>query len=305
MLRRIFFIFLITVTSLCSFSQNVDRTNIISGWKSFFNEQFDESYSQFKRLYKKNTNDIDVIEGLFFSKTLKDGEVDLGFLEEILPESQKHKHYEFGMVSSSLLSYYETPIKERSDNYSFNFNEIKALYTDGYCKSKNGEGRYRNKKKVGLWKYNNLGGYLYKTIEYSDSTNIHLVSIYDDGRKIKDELTKMEEGNGTSSYFVIKKVIYYQELPDRINEYLFVSDTGFCIVNEGKPVKLDKNTPNNVIEEIRDTEMGRIWYIWKNGKKQIYRECELDGIIVWYYQGENPGKYRWENCQKIFIEPLK
>ncbi|MDN3667976.1 hypothetical protein QWY93_01290 [Echinicola jeungdonensis] len=175
------------------------------------------------------------------------------------------------MTATVLLEYYSTPKTERKEPFDFSLEEFKAYHTDGYLKAKHAEGQFKNQKKVGLWKYNNLGGALYKTIDYSDSSNIHLVTFFNQDRKIKEELTKIEERNGSTSYYVLKRVVYYQELPDKIGEYLFVSKDGFCVLDKGKTVNLDENTPDNIIEEEVSLE-GIKYYIWKDGKRVLYLE---------------------------------
>ncbi len=175
------------------------------------------------------------------------------------------------MTAIVLIKYYSTPKTERKEPLDFSIEEFEAYHTDGYLKAIHAEGQFKNQKKVGLWKSNTPGGELYKTIDYSDSSNIHLVTIFNQNRKIKEELTRIEEKNGSTLYYVLKRVIYYQELPDKIAEYLFVSKDGFCVLDKDNPVTLDENTPNNVIEEEFSLESIK-FYIWKDGKRMLYLE---------------------------------
>jgi hypothetical protein len=263
-------IFSIFVFSCQSNSQSLSTDNIKYGWKYFFDEEFEKSKIHFERLHQLDSNNIEINEGLFYSTSLFEKEVKLDLLSKLLGDSEEG-FYKYGMTATVLLRYYSTPQTERKKPFDFSIEEFEAYHTDGYLKAKHAEGQFKNQKKVGSWKYNNLGGVLYKTIDYSDSSNIHLITIFNQNRKIKEELTKIEEKNGSTSYYVLKSVVYYQELPDKIGEYLFVSKDSFCVLDKENPVKLDENTPDNVIEEEVSLE-GIKYYIWKDGKRVLYLE---------------------------------
>lgn len=266
-LISIFFLF---VFSCQSNSQPLSTDNIKAGWKYFFNEEFEKSKIHFEKLHQLDSSNIEINEGIFYSTTLSEKELRLDVLSKLLGDSEE-SFYRYGMTATVLLKYYSTPKTDRKEPFDFSVEEFEAYHTDGYLKAKHAEGQFKNQKKVGLWKYNNLGGALYKTIDYSDSSNIHLVTFFNQDRKIKEELTRIEEKEGSTSYYVLKRVIYYQELPDKIAEYLFVSKDGFCVLDKENPVNLDENTPDNVIEEEVSLE-GTKYFIWKDGIRKMYLE---------------------------------
>ncbi|PTX62966.1 hypothetical protein C8N46_102367 [Kordia periserrulae] len=251
-------------------SQSISADNIKEGWKYFFDEEFEKSKIHFEKLHRADSNNIEVNEGLFYSTSLLDEKLKLDVLTKLLGDSEEN-FYKYGMTATVLLEYYSTPETDRKEPFDFSVEEFEAYHTDRYLKAKHAEGQFKNQKKVGLWKYNNLGGTLYKTIDYSDSSNIHLVTFFNQDRKIKEELTRIEEKEGSTSYYVLKRVIYYQELPDKIAEYLFVSKDGFCVLDKKNPVNLDENTPDNVIEEEVSLE-GTKYFIWKDGIRKMYLE---------------------------------
>jgi hypothetical protein len=266
-LISIIFIF---VFSCQSNSQSIYADNIKQGWTYFFDEEFEKSKIHFEKLHQADSNNIEINEGLFYSTSLSENELKLDILSKLQGDSEEN-FYKYGMTATVLLKYYSTPKTERKEPFDFSIEEFKAYHTDGYLKAKHAEGQFKNQKKVGLWKYNNLGGALYKTIDYSDSSNIHLVTFFNQDRKIKEELTRIEEKDGSTSYYVLKRVIYYQELPDKIAEYLFVSKDGFCVLDNDNPLTLNENTPDNVIEEEVSLESTK-YYIWKGGKRMLYLE---------------------------------
>ncbi|GAB3334313.1 hypothetical protein GCM10027429_15450 [Marivirga atlantica] len=269
LLISILFIF---TFSCQSNSQSLSKENVKDGWKYFFAEEFEKSKIHFEELHQLDSNNIEINEGLFYSTSLSENELKLDLLNKILGDSEEN-FYKYGMTATVLLKYYSTHKAERKEPFDFSIKEFEAYHTDGYLKAKHAEGQFKNQKKVGLWKYNNLGGALYKTIDYSDSSNIHFVTFYNQNRKIKEELTRIKEENGNTSYYVLKRVIYYQELPDKIGEYLFVSNDGFCVLDRDNPVNLDESTPDNIIEEEVSLD-GIKYYIWKDGKRMLYLEKE-------------------------------
>lgn len=269
-LTSILFIFIIS----CQPSpQPLSADSIKMGWKYFFDEEFEKSKTHFEKLYQLDSSKIEINEGLFYSTSIVENGLKPNLLTKLLGYSEEN-FYKYGTTANVLIKYYSTSKTERKEAFDFSIEEFKAYHTDGYLKAKHAEGQFKNQKKVGLWKYNNLGGALYKTINYSDSSNIHLVTFYNQNRKIKEELTRIvEEKNGSTSYYVLKRVTYYQELPDKIGEYLFVSNDGFCVLDRDNSVKLDESTPNNIIEEEISLN-GTKYYIWKNGKRILYLEKE-------------------------------
>ncbi|GAA0893935.1 hypothetical protein GCM10009122_36150 [Fulvivirga kasyanovii] len=244
--------------------------NIEKGWEYFFNEEFKKSADKFEQAYVLDTTNLKSIIGLFYSKSLSRNEIDLKLLK-IIPGESEHNFYQYGMSAATLIKYYSTPKREREAPFDFSIDQFKAYHTDGYVKTKQFEGQYINQREVGLWKYYNLGGILQKTIRYSDSTDIHLVTYYSQNKKISEELTEIKKYGSSVSYKVLKKTIFYQELPDKIGEYLFVSDEGFCIYNKESPLIFGENTPDNVIEEETSLE-GINYYIWRGGKRSLYLE---------------------------------
>ncbi len=266
--NTIFFIYLLSICSLRA--QNSLDKDIKKGWEFFFNEEFKKSSDKFEQIYTIDTTNVKSIIGLFYSKSLSQNEVNFKLLKTI-PGDSESNFYEYGMSAIILIEYYSTPKKEREEPFDFSINQFKAYHTDGYVKTKQLEGQYISQRKIGLWRYYYLGGPLYKTINYTDSTNIHLITYYDQNKKISEELTEIEEHNSSVSEKVLKKTIYYQELPDKLAEYLFVSKDGFCVYDKKKPVILNERTPDNVIEEEVSLK-GIKYYIWHTGKRSLYLE---------------------------------
>jgi len=263
-------ILLVFSLSYQSNSQSLSSENIKKGWKLFFDEDFEKSKIHFERLHQLDSNNVEINEGLFYSTSLFQNEYKLDILIKLLGGTEEN-FYKHGMTATMLLKFYSTPKAERKKLIDFDIEEFKAYHTDGYLTIKEAEGQFRNQKKVGLWKYNNPGGELYKTIDYCDSSNIHLVTFFNKTKKIKEELTKIEENNSDASYYVLKRVVYYQELPDKIGEYLFVSNDGFCVLDKDNLVNLDENTPDNVIEKEVSLNVTK-YFIWKDGKRIMYLE---------------------------------
>jgi hypothetical protein len=74
-----------------------------------------------------------------------------------------------------------------------------------------------------------------------------------------------EEEWKSSSMFYQK--IFWQPIPFDDQNFLFVSDTGFVRMKNGRFVTLDKSTPDNIMEDSFEGEI----YIWKNGEKKSYK----------------------------------
>jgi antitoxin component YwqK of YwqJK toxin-antitoxin module len=65
-----------------------------------------------------------------------------------------------------------------------------------------------------------------------------------------------------------EKKIYWQ-IVNEPNEYLFVSKEGFFTLKNGKFIKLDTTTPDNIISTKFDLDSGQEKrFIWKGGQKE-------------------------------------
>jgi len=244
--------------------------NIRQGWEYFFNEEFEKSNIHFQGLYESDSTNLQVMEGLFYSKSILKKEPDFEVIS-IMPGDSEENFYKYGFSAVILVEYFSSPISERQEPIDFSVDEFEAYHMNGHFKSNQVESQFQNQKKVGLWKHYNLGGSLYKTIDYSESSDVHLVTYFNQERKIKEELTRIEEKGSRTSSEVLKRVIYYQELPDEISEYILVSKEGFCVLDKENPVILDEKTPDNVIEEEVRLK-GIKYFIWKNGTRELYFE---------------------------------
>jgi hypothetical protein len=291
------------------FVQNPIESKIeeVKGWNYFKIERFDSSLHHFQQAYFTDSTNYDAMTGLIYSKGAAEGKIDFELIR-IITEKTKTSDWGIGMSTAAFVNRYSNKADSINTDDNLNPQIISALYTGSefLIKYPNGKlkesGAYRNKKPIGPWTSYRSDGTKLRSIEYNEIDTMRIYTFHkEDGEMVRKEIFKVD-GNKLTT---MKIITYYQELPDKKGTYLYVSKTGFCTYQDGNILKFDNSTPDNVIEEVPDLKKGKIWYIWKSGKRTIYRECELDGKIIWEYQSEKPGKYIWENCKKKFLEPIK
>lgn len=142
---------------------------------------------------------------------------------------------------------------------------------------------YRSGKQwsVGNYLYGKLDG---KYIVFTEKGDTAYTMFFDEGQ-------------------VQSKKVFYQEYPDF--SYQEISKTGFITVAEGKPVVLDKNTPDGLLEQTYDSDISaEEFFIWEKGQRKKFEFPKPDGTIETIYTGPMPGVYAWKNKSKNFIRPF-
>ena len=130
-LISIIFIFVISCQSN---SQSISADSIKQGWTYFFDEKFEKSKIYFEKLHRADSNNIEIIEGLFYSTSLSENEPKLDILSKLQGDSEEN-FYKYGMTATVLLKYFSTPKTERKEPFDFSIEEFKAYHTDGYLKA--------------------------------------------------------------------------------------------------------------------------------------------------------------------------
>ena len=275
-------------------------------WELFFDEQYADSEKKFQEALKLDSANFQCYLGLNFIKAARDDQMDFELISKAT-NGDDEKIWEYGMISAAIQVYYSQPKDERKDQVDFRIAEVKAYYTDGSFKvfyddgTIRETGQFKNQLPIGKWEYFRENGKRLKIVEYPETGKIVLFKWFkSDGEIIKEEYKEIESNFES----LVKTIIYWQELPRKYGEYLFVSKEGFCVYDREHLVTFDSTTPDNVIEETYDAEKGRVWYIWKNGKREVYRACEFDGVEVTIFRGDKTGKHVWKDCKMEFIRPL-
>ncbi|MCR9252575.1 MAG: hypothetical protein NXI20_19300 [bacterium] len=277
-----------------------------NAWDLFFEEQYDESKIKFQECLSSDSSNLICNLGLYYIEMVQGDKDDFSFLSKAA-NGNKELIWKYINLSLSLETYLSQPKGHRVDFGEFRFAEFKAFHMDGRFDVYDKEGQltqsgyYHDQQPLGKWEFYRPNGKLKKTIEYSENTNMVLFKYFkDDGILVKDEY---REGTGKQEKLV-KTIIYWQEIPGKYGEYLPVSDSGFCVYDVNKKIVLDSSTPDNIIEEKFDSEKGTVWFIWKNGKREPYEGCYVDGTKVTRFQGKSAGVYVWEDCKEVFVRPL-
>jgi hypothetical protein len=97
---------------------------------------------------------------------------------------------------------------------------------------------------------------------------------------------------------LVTKIIFYQNTIKEPQKYFFVSKTGFPLLLNGIQAKLDKTTPDSLIEEGPDFA-----YIWIKGERKLFSGKEPAKFML-IKTGDKPGFYKVEGDTKTFIRPL-
>ncbi|MGZ4055465.1 MAG: hypothetical protein ACXVPU_05595 [Bacteroidia bacterium] len=92
--------------------------------------------------------------------------------------------------------------------------------------------------------------------------------------------------------------IFYSSTRKDDQKYYFVSKKGFVTILNGVQTKLDKTTPDSLIEEGIDNA-----HMWIKGeRKLLWGEEDAKYIIV--TTGDKPGMYKIEGDKKTFFRPF-
>jgi len=298
----------INSTSCQTNSNDFEKSKKIEkeAWKLLFSEKFDAAKIKFSEDLKTCDTNYNVYLGLAALKGINGDENYINYISKACKDNE-YLLSSYGPICVEIVSYFESPLNDR-DTSDDTFNEVKAMLTDGkYIERIDKgkiylEGQYKNNKRNGVWKYYDMDNNVFKTITYSDSNNVFTYKYFkSNGDIIREESWEViNEATGSST--TLKKIVYWQEIPGKNKEYLFVSKNGFCTYEKDKSNVLDSNTPDNVIEEAVDKDYLPIWYIWKNGKREKYKGCDYDGKRFTIIQGSKKGTYEWKNCELILIE---
>lgn len=68
---------------------------------------------------------------------------------------------------------------------------------------------------------------------------------------------------------LVDEIVFWEEVPAEYDKFLFVSDSGYYRV-KGGVFNTDAIKPDNIIETKSD-DKGTDVFIWKNGKKELYK----------------------------------
>lgn len=274
-------------------------------WELFFDENYTESETKFRLSIEQDSSNLMNYLGLNYISAIHDEQYDFRLLE-LASNGDEEKEYGYGMMTAAMALYYEQPKQSRKDQFDFRISEVQAFHMDGKFEIYYGggilreTGEYRNQNPVGKWEHYRITGEYIKAVEYPDTGNIVLFRWYTfDGLLAKEEYVEVED----DIEWPFRTIIYWQDIPRKYGEYLFVSKDGFCVYDRDNPVEFDSSTPDNIIEEKYDKEKGRIWYIWKSGQREIYRECEFDDVEGSMLKEGEWVKYVWKNCERLFIDP--
>jgi len=68
---------------------------------------------------------------------------------------------------------------------------------------------------------------------------------------------------------LVTEIVFWEDIPAERHKYLFVSESGYYRVKNGV-YNNDAVKPDNIIETQSD-DKGTDIFIWKNGRKELYR----------------------------------
>jgi hypothetical protein len=295
-----------------SYSQNVDLSHRveIEGWKYYFEGKKQDAKQKFVEAIKLDSNNNLAKIGLVNSKTENElSEKEFELIDNLPKDNKKYSNIMSNLIMLNQIDK-ELPneVKIMRNKYDEAYNELKAALTDSdftiFDEEGNirKEGGYRNLKQFGTWKvfgYQNKLNHSYTFPLKGDTVFLNYYK--SDGDIIKKVwLTGVPFTNDSKT---LKEVIFWQENPGQKPGYLFVSKEGFKIYDSENPVEFDEKTPDNFIQRIWNSEKKtEEAFIWKNGKRQPYKLCENDGIVVEETVDGSRKTYRWENCEKILIK---
>ncbi len=328
-MKQLIIIYFVFFLALNSFSQELDKRynkshkKEIKGWEYLFEEDYKNATKYFEKAIKIDTTNNYAYLGLAIIQGIKIDERDElmnlmimnndDFIDLMLKaaggEESSLRGYVFFIIP--IIEYYKKSEHERSEKDFFepSLAEIKAIFIGGeFTENNEGirtvKGQYKNKERIGKWKYYGYKGHLTKIVIYPDTGNYVTTQWYKkDGDIIKEDVDDHYE-SGISSH--VKTIVYWQEIPGKTGEYLFVSKEGYCIYDINNYVRFDENTPDNIIETKFDKYYNRSWVIWKNGKPEPYKGCWYDGSeeTIYLSDEQKPGVYKWDNCELVFFREL-
>ena len=242
-------LYLVRYYAPSNYVQNADESKIeeLKGWGFFKNKNFDLALKHFNISYFKDATNYNAIVGLVYSQAAVEGEIDREHIE-IVVRNTEATSWEIGITAAAFVAQY-SPISDINyKSEDLNPEDIAAYYTGTsfLARYENGSikktGKYKDKKPIGKWIDYRNDETILKTTEYSEFDSIRTYTFHkEDGEMVMKEVVKVN-GNMISP---IQRYIYYQELPDKKGTYLFVSKTGFCVLDKNKKIEFDFTTPDN------------------------------------------------------------
>jgi tetratricopeptide (TPR) repeat protein len=326
-MKRTVLLFALSCTFLYSCGQTAEE-HFNQGSEKLKAQNFQEAVSDYDKAIKLNPNHGDAYKDRGFAKIyladLNGALADLNKAIELNPK-QEETYYNRGIVKTKLKDF-KASIDDYSKAIELNPNYIKAYGNRGISKGKlqdykgaiadydkaisldpnytialinRGNAKYnmedlngacqdwRKAKELGDNRVDAQIAEQCGNIAFIDTTKIYTPS---------GELASINVWDKSKSYHtLLYKKIFWESLPN--GKYVFVSKDGFVTVKDGKTVKLDSSTPDNVIDTSPSEDYTSI-YIWKNGKKELYTGGRPDGSIETIYEGENAGVYEWNNGER-------
>jgi hypothetical protein len=294
----------------------LSKTKEKEGWQYYFDNKTEQSKIKFQEALELNPdNELSKI-GLLLTSS-EDELESLIDPESFFNENSPKDSMQWMTVNDILLALF----MDKGTKEYLSENEIEEMkkYDEGYIYLKNillenpfkitdedsvirKTGQFKNLRSVGNWVTYDYEGN--KIFEYNYPEKGNLVTenqFTDNGELAKQIISEGDPLHGSSR--PIKEIIYWQKNTGKEPSYLLVDKNGFVIYDKYNPVKLNENTPDNIIETVwEDEEMKS--FIWKNGKKEPYPLCEEDGYYTEFVKGIKT-EYRWENCKKIMISETK
>lgn len=280
----------------------------IKGWVSYFEGNKEDAILQFKKAMEFDSTNFMAKIGYFNSKTEEELTEKDFELTNNLPKNGDYKDLMFNlMMSNQVDKQLPDSIKVMRHKYDENYIQFKARLTDSEFKVYDEEGEvrqtgaFKNRKPFGTWKKYGYLNKLHHSFSFPKIGDTVIIKYYKpDGDVIKEEWTTGFPFTNDSEKF--REIIYWQEKPGKEKGYLLVSKEGFKIYDRKNPVVLDNTTPDNIIRVTWNTETNsEEAYIWKKGKKEPFEFCQDDGIIVTYMENGQKKSFRWENCEKVYI----
>ncbi|MCH8904634.1 MAG: hypothetical protein IIA45_12050 [Bacteroidetes bacterium] len=253
----------------------------IEGWNHLFDEDYEKATEFFQEALEIDSTNYTIYIGIVVIGSLVndgEGEENLFYLIDKAAQGDEKLAEHYAYLAIAIIVDLEEPAQDRSNYTKKSIAEARAFLTDGnYIEyHDNGEkyieGQYANMRQVGEWKYYHVdGGYLSKTVVYPDTGSyVTYRRFKSDGDIVELEIWDEDDLRGRSS--LVKTIIYWQKVPGKIGEYLFVAKDGFCTYDFHNQFKLDENTPDNIIEEIFQLGNELKLFIWKNGELIPYEK---------------------------------
>lgn len=110
---------------------------------------------------------------------------------------------------------------------------------------------------------NNVNGKIFGEVKsYTPAGKLAKIEVW-------DTVPNPYTGDNKMMSRLVDEIVYWEEIPAEYHKYLFVSDSGYYRVKGGVYNK-DAVKPDNIIETKSD-DKGTDVFIWKNGKKELYK----------------------------------